>query len=137
VRKPFSLTLALTALLTANVLPALADGGDTAKEAAMFPVKAASMGTGMVIGVPVAITRRASNRCIEYTQSFADKIGGKENIPPMMFAMILGVPFGLLVGTGEGVYAGGKNAIEKSCEQPFSLDSMSLGDDLEAPITSK
>lgn len=97
-----------------------------AKNAAMFPVKALAIGSGTVVGIPIAITRRASSRSIEFTQSFADQIGGHEHIMPNVFAMTMGVPFGLLVGTGEGVYYGGKNAIVNGSEKPFSLASFSL-----------
>lgn len=125
------LALALTATLSA---PAQAESAkDMAVNAAWFPVKAVVIGTGMVVGIPVAITRRASSRSIEYTQNFADNIGGKDHIPPMVIASVMGVPFGLLVGTGEGVYFGGKNAITSgSGEKPFSLETFSLqGGDLE------
>lgn len=125
--------LALLALFAAvSTGPALADEPKTmAENAVLFPVRAASVATGLVVGVPVAIARRASNRMIEYTGNFADKIGGKDHIPPMVFGSVLGLPFGLLVGTGEGVYYGGKNAFSNSVEKPFSLATFSLDKELE------
>ena len=106
---------------------------EMAKGYAMFPVKALAIGSGALVGIPVAIVRRSSSRSIEFTQNFADyeKTGGHENIVPSAFAMILGLPFGLIVGTGEGVYYGGKNAINNGYESPFSLASFSLDSDLE------
>lgn len=128
-----SLSMLLAALAIATCSPANAeDTKEMAKNAALFPVKAAAVGAGMVVGIPVAITRRSSNRCIEFTQSFADKIGGKEHIPPSVIASVLGMPFGLLVGTGEGIYYGGKNAIDGgSGEKPFGLATFSLDSELE------
>lgn len=102
-----------------------------AENAVLFPVRAASVASGLVVGVPVAILRRSSNRVIEYTGNFADKIGGKDHIPPMVFGSVLGLPFGLIVGTGEGVYYGGKNAFSNSVEKPFSLAAFSLDKELE------
>lgn len=120
--------LAFTACGPANA----EDAKEMAINTAMFPVRALAIGSGMVIGIPVAITRRSSNRCMEYTQNFADKIGGKEHIHPMLFGSLMGMPFGLLVGTGEGVFYGGRNAINHGVEQkPFSLATFSLDPELE------
>lgn len=117
--------LALTSTLSG---PAKAeDSKEMATNAAWFPVKAVLVGSGMVVGIPVAITRRCSNRCLEYTRNFADNIGGKEHIPPMFFASFMGIPFGLIAGTAEGVYYGGKNAIVNGAgEKPFQLATFSL-----------
>ncbi len=125
-----SISAFLAALALASTLNAPAQAEDTktmATNAAWFPVKALVVGSGMVIGIPVAITRRSSNRCLEYTRNFADNIGGKEHIPPMVFASLMGIPFGLISGTAEGVYYGGKNAIVNgSSEKPFQLATFSL-----------
>lgn len=128
-----SLLTILSVLALANCGAAQAeDMKEMAKNTALFPVKALAVGTGMVVGIPVAITRRSSNRCMEYTQSFADNIGGKEHIHPMLFASIMGMPFGLLVGTGEGVFFGGRNAINHGIEEkPFNLATYSLDPELE------
>lgn len=124
-------TLALTALM-GTCAPAHAEKeGEMAKQALLLPVRFAAMGSGMVVGTPVAITRRTSNRCIEFTKTFADNIGGHEHLVPMAMASVMGVPFGMIVGTGEGVYHGGRNAISHGWEKPFSLDSFSLGEELE------
>src|SRR5262249_34835257 len=103
------------------------DAKEMAVNAAWFPVKAVVVGTGMVVGIPVAITRRASTRSLGYTKEFADKIGGSDHIPPMFFAGFWGIPTGIFVGTCEGVYFGGKNAIVNGAgEKPFSLATFSL-----------
>lgn len=127
----FGLVMALSLASTIATPAKAEEWGDMAKQTALLPVRCVAIGSGMVVGLPVAVTRRSSNRCIEFTQSFAEKIGGKEHIPPMLFASVMGVPFGLLVGTGEGVYAGGKNAISHGWEKPFSLASFSLDKELE------
>lgn len=102
--------------------------GEMAKNAAMFPVTLAGVGTAMVVGTPIAITRQVSVRIREYTGTMADNIGGKEHFPPNLFASFMSVPFGTLVGTAEGIYYGPKNAVGKGWEKPFSVDSFSLGD---------
>lgn len=132
-KRTLAATLAIAALAAFGATPAYAESeGTMAKQALMLPVRLVAMGAGMVVGVPVAIARRSSNRTIEFTESFAENIGGKEHIIPMAFASVMGVPFGLLVGTGEGVYAGGQNAVSHGWEKPFSLDSMSLASELES-----
>ena len=124
--------LAAVAFTIGSVLPACADEPmSMLKNTAMFPVRALGVGSGIVVGTPVAVTRRVSNRCIGYTQTFADKIGGKDSLPPVLFASVLGVPFGVLAGSAEGVYFGGKNGIVHGSEKPFSKESFSLGEELE------
>ncbi|MDZ4832925.1 MAG: hypothetical protein SGJ27_03915 [Candidatus Melainabacteria bacterium] len=131
-KKSLSMLLAAVAIASSCSAANAEDAKEMARNAARFPVRAAAVGTGMVVGIPVAITRRSSNRAIEFTESFADKIGGKEHAPPMIFASILGMPFGLLVGAGEGVFMGGKNAINGSAaEHPFTLSTFSLDEELE------
>ena len=102
--------------------------GSCAKNTVMLPVKAASVSTGLLVGIPIAVLRRTANRCHEYVGAFADKIGGKDSGPANIFASVAAIPFGLLVGTEEGVYEGSKNAIQSGVEKPFSLDSLSLGE---------
>lgn len=125
--------LAIAALASTATLPAAAadEPKTMAENVVLLPVRAASIASGLVIGIPVAIARRSSNRVIEYTGNFADKMGGKDHIPPKIIGSVFGLPFGLLVGTGEGVYYGGKNAIGNSVEKPFSLAAFSLDKELE------
>lgn len=133
VKKFLSLSLAAVAAV-GFVGPARADDDmkSCAKNMALLPVRAAAIATGMVVGIPVAIVRRTSDRCVENTNTYADKIGGHESIPPRVFSMALAVPVGMIVGTGEGVMAGGKNALQYGVEKPFSLSSLSLAEDLES-----
>lgn len=126
------LPIALAALMlttTMTVAPASADDsvGSMAKQAAWFPVQALGVGTGMVVGIPIAIVRRTGVNIRELTAGAADKIGGKEHIHPNIFASVYSVPVGTLVGVSEGVYMGGKNAF-KATEKPFSATSISMGD---------
>ncbi len=132
-KKTLAVALALSALSVTPITSARADDGfkDAAKQTVKLPLRAAGVATGLVVGVPMAITRKASNRMIDYTQSFADKIGGHTSAPPVIFASMVGLPFGMLVGTAEGVYVGGTNAIQQGVEKPFSLESMSLAEKLE------
>ncbi len=123
----FLAALALTLPVIAPA-PAQADDGfkDMTMNTVLFPIKAVGIGAGMVVGIPVAITRRASHRSMEFTETFADKIGGHEHLPPRAFAFLAAVPVGIVVGTGEGVYYGGRNAIVSGSEKPFGLGSFSL-----------
>ncbi|HEY9734062.1 MAG TPA: hypothetical protein V6C89_19285 [Drouetiella sp.] len=129
-----AIALSLTVLTIAPMSAARADEDglrDAARQTVRLPLRAAGVATGLVVGVPMAVTRRASNRMIEYTNSFADKIGGHTSAPPVIFASIVGLPYGLLVGSAEGVYMGGTNAIQQGVEKPFSLESLSLSEKLE------
>jgi hypothetical protein len=124
--------LALLAL-TLNTAPAFAESeGTMAKQALMLPVRMAAMGSGMALGIPVAIVRRSGARSVGFTESFADNIGGKEHMIPLGMASLMGVPFGLVVGTAEGVYSGGRNSISHGWEKPFSLESFSMGEELDS-----
>ena len=124
--------LALLAL-TLNTSPAFAESeGTMAKQALMLPVRMVAMGSGMALGIPVAIVRRSGARSVGFTESFADNIGGKEHMIPMGMASLMGVPFGLMVGTAEGVYSGGRNSISHGWEKPFSLESFSMGEELDS-----
>lgn len=112
-----------------SALPARADSvNDMAKNTAMFPVKVVAVGSAAAVGTPIAVTRQVCVRIREFTGEFADKIGGKEDFPPNLFASVLSIPFGTLVGTAEGLYMGPKNAVKHGVEKPFSQDSFSLGE---------
>ena len=131
-KKSLSALVAAAALVASIAGPAQAeDTKEMLKSTARFPVKALSVASGMVVGIPVAITRRASNRSMEYNETMANNIGGSEHLPPKFFASIASLPFGILVGTGEGIYYGGRNAITGSCEKPFSKAAFSLDSELE------
>ncbi len=123
--------LALLAL-TLNT-PAFAESeGSMAKQTLMLPVRMAAIGTGMVVGIPVAIVRRTGSRSVEFSEKFADNIGGKEHMIPLGMASLMGVPFGMVVGTAEGMYSGGRNSINHGWEKPFSLETYSMGDELDS-----
>lgn len=129
-----AIALSLAALTVAPMTAARADDDglrDAARQTVRLPLRAAGVATGLVVGVPMAVTRRASNRMLEYTNSFADKIGGHTSAPPVIFASLVGMPYGLLVGSAEGVYMGGTNAIQQGVDKPFSLQSLSLSEKLE------
>ncbi len=113
-----------------TTLPAMASDSvnDMAKNAALFPVKVVGVGSAVVVGTPIAVTRQVAVRIREYTGTFADNIGGKEDFPPNLFASFLSVPFGTIVGTAEGLYYGPKNAVVHGVEKPFSVASFSLGE---------
>lgn len=129
-KKSLPATLAALALATSLAAPATA--GDGLKCAAMLPVKAVALTTGMVVGIPVAITRRSTTRSFDYSNKFADKIGGHEHGPPMLFAGLAAWPAGIITGSAQGLYLGSKNAWTNGTgEKPFSLGTFSLDEDLE------
>lgn len=128
--KKLPIALAALMLTTMSVGPASAADesvSSIAKQAAWFPVQAVGVGTGMAVGIPIAILRRTGVRIRELNAGAADKIGGKEHIHPNIFAAVYSVPVGTLVGVSEGVYMGGKNSF-KAIEKPFSATSISMGD---------
>ena len=122
--------LAASLLISAfAALPAQADSvNDMAKNTAMFPLKAVAIGSAAVVGTPIAVTRQVAVRIREFTGTFADNIGGKEDFPPNLFASIASVPFGTIVGVGEGLYYGPKNALVHGLDKPFSQASFSLAE---------
>ena len=127
--KNFGLLAAGLLISVSSVLPAQADSvNDMAKNTAKLPLQALAIGSAMAVGTPIAITRQVAVRIHEYTGDFADKIGGKEDFPPNLFASIFSIPAGAIVGTAEGMYYGPKNTVQKGVEKPFSQDSFSLGD---------
>jgi hypothetical protein len=136
VKKSHAILAAALMVAMGSVMPVQAKDGDhdvatMAKATAWFPVQALGVGAAWVLGTPIAMTRRGAIRVHDFTTEAADKIGGHEHFPPVLFASIFGLPAGALVGSAEGVYYGGKNAISHGVEHPFSLDSFSLGEDIE------
>jgi hypothetical protein len=103
------------------------DGKEMMTNTAMLPVRTLAVGTAFVVGTPIAVFKRCAFRSINYTNTFADNIGGHDNLPPVLFASVMGVPFGMIAGGAEGVMLGGKNALT-GVEKPFSKESFSMGD---------
>jgi hypothetical protein len=101
---------------------------DMAKNTAVFGGKIVAISAAATIGTPIAVVRQVAVRIRDFTGTFADKIGGKDSFPPNLFASVLSIPFGTLVGSAEGLYYGPKNAVQYGFEKPFSQDSFSLGD---------
>lgn len=130
-KKSIISTITLAALSMGSLLPALADDhaeGGMIHNTVMLPVRAMGVGTGLAVGIPVATMKRICKNSFDKTQDVADNIGGKEHLPPTLFATIIGLPFGVVTGTMEGLYYGGKNAFESGVSKPFSQESMSMTD---------
>ncbi len=116
-------------LSVVSALPARADSvNDMAKNSAMFPVKILAVSSAAVVGTPIAVTRQVAVRIRNFTGTFADHIGGKDDFPPNLFASVASIPIGTVVGVAEGLYYGPKNAVSHGVEKPFSQASFSLGD---------
>jgi hypothetical protein len=105
---------------------------DMAKKTVWLPVQMAGIGAGMAVGIPFAMVRQVITRTAQKTGDIADKMGGKEHFPPNLFAAPIGLGFGLVVGTAEGMYWGGRNAFKYGFEKPFTPASFSMNDDLES-----
>lgn len=120
--------LTLAIMSAGAFLPALADDDGMLKNTAMFPVRVLGVGTGLVVGVPVAVFKKVAGNSIDKTGEVADSIGGKQHIPPQIFASVIGIPFGVVSGTMEGVYYGSRNALSSGISAPFSQASMSFTD---------
>lgn len=134
-RRPTATLLAALVVSTLATLPVrAADGegvGDMAKKTVWLPVQVAGIGAGMAVGIPFAMVRQVITRTAQKTGDVADKIGGKDHFPPNLLAAPIGIGFGLVVGTAEGVFYGGRNAFKHGFEKPFTPASFSMNDDLE------
>ncbi len=112
-----------------SVLPARADSvNDMAKNTAKFPLAIVAVSAAAVVGTPIAVTRQVAVNIRNFTGTFADHIGGKEDFPPNLFASVASIPVGTVVGIAEGLYYGPTNAVKHGVEKPFSQASFSLGD---------
>jgi len=115
--------LALASLMS---MPAFAkDGNDAIQEAMLLPAKGLSLASGLTVGTAIAIVRKSADNSVSATTSLVGD--GKDFVPAWMAASVFGIPAGIVSGTVEGTQIGVKNAIA-SVDNPFSLDSLSLGD---------
>jgi len=112
------------------VMPAHASDSvpEMAKNTALLPLKVVAVGSAAVVGTPIAVVRQVAVRIREFTGTFADNIGGKDSFPPNLFASVLSIPAGTIVGSAEGFYYGPRNAFTKGVEKPFSQGSFSLAE---------
>lgn len=123
----------LSALCAASmVAPAMAASGDSdamdkVMQVSEFPVRVAGVGTGIVLGTPVAILRQSVHSYMQMTNPVADKIGGHDCGLSCGAASLVTIPASLVKGTVLGSYYGVKNGMVDGFSTPFNTSSFSLG----------
>ena len=121
-----ALILCLIIGMTTPVLAA-DDTLDKVVDGSLVITRLGGVGAALVLGTPVATMRLALKSYIDFTESAAEKIGGKDLGPACLVASIVTLPAGLAVGTVKGLYYGSKNAFTHGFNEPFSPASFSLG----------
>lgn len=125
--------LAVVAMTSVCAMPALADDEplDKVTQGSLMVTRAGGVGAGVVVGTPVAVVRQSLKTYVNFTQSAADKVGGKlggkDNGPVCAVVSLVTLPASLVVGGAKGVYYGTKNGVTNGFNQPFHPDSYSLG----------
>lgn len=123
-----------SALLSAIVVSGLAlpaqaaDSEDPVVSTVMLPVRLASLGTGIVVGTPVATVRHTIERVPQCTKMIAADLNGEDDPCTLVFSSLPGIPAGITMGLLEGIQDGLKNSYGNCVEKPFSSASMSLGE---------
>jgi len=124
----FALCMALT-----SFAPAMAEGDDNLQkvvDGSLIITRVGGTGSALVLGTPIAATRRIASRYLGFTQTAADKvggkIGGKDCGPVCAVVSVFTIPAAILVGSAEGVYYSGKNSFDHGFNEPFSPASFSV-----------
>lgn len=133
--KKSNLVLALAACVSfSSVMPAFAEGDsglDKTVEGTMMVPRAAGLGVGMLVGVPIAIVRHTAKSYVDLTQKSADKVagkmGGKDSGPACGVLSLVTLPAAVVVGTVKGSYCGTKNAMVHGFNEPLNPSGMSIG----------
>ncbi|HEY9786418.1 MAG TPA: hypothetical protein V6D17_13505 [Candidatus Obscuribacterales bacterium] len=129
--KRSKLAFALSLLMSVGLLsPAMAaedEGLDKAVQGSLIGTRLGGLGAGLVVGVPVAVTRQVVKSYKDMTNSLADKVGGHEFGPSVALVSLVTVPASLVYGGATGTFYGGKNAFVHGFNEPFTGDSFSLG----------
>ena len=110
--------------------PAFADsdeGLDMAVQGSLLPIRIAGVGTGLLVGCPIAVLRETTKSYVHYTEGAADKVGGHALLPACILASFFSAPASLVVGPAKGMYAGTKNGFVHGFDKPFTPQSVSLG----------
>lgn len=125
--------LLVAATLFGTVAPAMAadEPLDKVTEGSLIVTRVGGMGTGLVIGTPIAVGRETFKSYKSFTESAADKVGGKfggkDNGPVCGLVSLVTLPAAIVVGGAKGVYYGTKNGVVGGFDKPFYKDSYSLG----------
>jgi hypothetical protein len=110
--------------------PAFAAGDeplDKVVDGSLIFTRVGGVGTALVVGPPVASVRESYKYYIDWTNTCADKVGGKDFGPSCALVSLVTLPTALVWGSVTGIYHGSKNAFMKGFTTPFHPDSFSLG----------
>lgn len=112
------------------VSPALADDEALNKvvDGSLMVTRVGGVGTGVVVGTPVAVVRDSVKYYTHWTPAFAEHVGGKECGPCMGLVSLVTLPSALVWGGVTGVFHGTKNGVTKGFEEPFHPKSFSVVD---------
>ncbi len=128
--KKSRLASALSLVMLAGLLaPAFAadEPLDKAVDGGLIVTRMGGLGAGMVVGVPVAVTRQVVKSYKDLTVKVADKVGGHEFGPSCALVSFVTAPAALVYGGATGAFYGSKNAFVHGFNEPFHPDSFSVG----------
>lgn len=129
-----SLIAALSIFMMAGTAaPAFAaddDSLETFINGTMMITRVGGLGTGIVIGTPVAMTRRTVTTYKAWTNDLADKVGGHEFGPSVALVSLVTAPAAVVWGGLTGAFYGTKNAVS-NFNEPFSANSFSVQNDYD------
>ena len=117
-----------------TVAPALAadqDALDKVVDGSLIVTRLGGLGAGLVIGCPIAAVRETASTYRSWTDTAADKVGGKmggkDSGPACALVSLVTLPAAMVVGGAKGIYYGTKNSFTHGFNEPFTQDSFSLG----------
>lgn len=129
-----SLIAALSMLTMAStVAPVFAADDDSLEKVingTMMITRVGGLGTGIVIGTPVAMTRRTVSTYKAWTNELADQVGGHEFGPSVLLVSLVTAPAAVAWGGLTGAFYGTRNAVSHFNE-PFSANTFSVQDDYD------
>lgn len=129
-----SMFAALTlALLASSVAPSFATDDDSLDKfinGTMMITRVGGLGTGIVVGTPVAVTRRTVTSYKSFTNDLADKVGGHEFGPSVAVVSLVTAPAAIVWGATTGLFYGSRNAVAHFNE-PFTPHSFSVQSDYD------
>lgn len=134
--KRFKLGAALAIVLTLGSfsMPAMAEEEplDMVTQGSLMVTRMGGIGAGLVVGTPIAVVRETYKSYVDFTQTAADKVGGKmggkDSGPVCAAVSLVTLPASIIVGGAKGIFYGTKNGVWTGFQQPFHPDSFSLGE---------
>ena len=89
--------------------------------------------SGVTFGLPIATVRTIPTETGQYIESCAREFASSNDPDPMQYtvATVPGIAMGLTTGLFRGMARGLMTGAHRGFNNPFSLDSFSLGEDME------